>query len=111
MVLVTGGRAYRKRAYLYGVLDAIHAATPITLLIEGGANGADALARHWAIARNVPHLTFQADWILFGKAAGPMRNQRMVNQNPDLVVAFPGDTGTADCVRKARAKHIEVREV
>lgn len=44
-------------------------------------------------------------------AAGPMRNSRMINARPDLVVAFPGNAGTRDCKRQARRALISVREI
>jgi predicted Rossmann-fold nucleotide-binding protein len=41
-----------------------------------------------------------------------MRNQRMIDEGkPDLVVAFPGGSGTADMVRRAKRASIEVMEV
>jgi hypothetical protein len=37
-----------------------------------------------------------AEWERLGRKAGPIRNQRMLEEGkPDLVVAFPGGTGTA----------------
>ena len=52
-VLVFGGRHYADRRRLYEVLDAFHARTPITLIIEGEMSGADRLAREWAESRGV----------------------------------------------------------
>jgi hypothetical protein len=50
-----------------------------------------------------------ADWDKYGKLAGPIRNREMLEQNnPELVVAFPGGNGTADMVRQAAAKKIEI---
>jgi hypothetical protein len=43
-------------------------------------------------------------------SAGPMRNERMLESGPDLVVAFAGGKGTAHFVRLARAAGIEVIE-
>ena len=43
-----------------------------------------------------------AQWAKYGKAAGPMRNQEMLDSGIDLVVAFPGGRGTADMLDKAR---------
>lgn len=112
-VLVCGGRDYSDLDRVYQVLDGIHYRTPISCIIEGGAKGADYLAARWSAMRNLPdHARFPADWTVHGKAAGPRRNQRMVDEGkPDLVVAFPGGTGTADMVRRAKAAGIEVREV
>jgi len=53
--------------------------------------------------------TFDAEWHRHGKRAGPIRNQRMLEEGqPDLIVAFPGGHGTADMVRRARQAGIEV---
>jgi hypothetical protein len=37
----------------------------------------------------------KADRKRYGNAAGPIRNQQMLDWGPDLVVAFAGGTGTA----------------
>lgn len=111
-VLVCGGRDYRNHAYVFGVLDEMHAATPITCIIQGGARGADLHAYLWARERQIPNEQYDADWESDGLAAGPIRNARMLRDGkPDLVVAFPGGRGTADMVRQARAAGVSVREV
>lgn len=112
-VMVTGGRDYSDAAKVFHALDAIHTRRgPITLLIEGGASGADRLANTWARLRGIPLTTFQADWARSGKRAGPERNRRMIQEaRPELVMAFPGGAGTADAVRQARAANIEVLDL
>lgn len=111
-VLVCGGRDYDDLVGVSIVLDTMHVRKPFTALIGGGARGADAGAATWAWHVGVPIEQFPADWETHGKAAGPIRNQRMIDEGrPDLVVAFPGGKGTADMVRRARAAGIEVREI
>jgi hypothetical protein len=44
IVLVCGGRDYEDDRHVSDVLCAIHKACPITLLVHGGAKGADTLA-------------------------------------------------------------------
>lgn len=108
-VLVCGGRDYADRRRVYEVLDVAHAANPIVLLIAGGANGADALAVDWARMREVPYKTFPAEWERLGRAAGPMRNQQMLNEGkPHMVIAFPGGRGTADMATRAEAQGVPV---
>lgn len=108
-VLVCGGRDFDNAAWLRLTLDELHAAEPYTLLIEGGAGGADRLAREWATTKGIPVATFDAEWMAHGRRAGPIRNQRMLEEGqPDEVVAFPGGRGTADMVRRARAAGITV---
>ena len=101
-VIVTGGRDYDERAFVYETLDTIHRNVGITLLIEGGARGADRLGRDWAKSRGVPFLTYEADWDNQGKAAGMIRNRLMLKENKEaLVVAFPGGSGTIGCIKEA----------
>jgi hypothetical protein len=109
-VLVCGGRNYKDAKRLFCVLDGIHAATPIGLVIHGAYRGADTLAAEWAKSRQVRELPFAADWNAYPHgAAGPIRNSRMLAEGkPDLVVAFPGNRGTADMVRKAEHANVPV---
>lgn len=107
-VLVCGGREYGDLDRVVAVLDEINP----TVVIEGGARGADACAWKFTKMRGVERLTFPADWSRDGKAAGAIRNQRMLDEGkPDLVVAFPGGNGTADMVRRAKRAGIEVKEI
>lgn len=111
-VLITGGRAYANDTRLFAVLDRYHSVNGIDLIIEGGATGADRLARRWADHASVPIETYEADWENQGSFAGPARNKRMLDEGkPDLVIAFPGGRGTADMVRKARRAGVEVVEI
>src|SRR5262245_46929509 len=98
-VLVCGGRDFKDAGRIQSVLSAFHAAQPIARLIEGGATGADRLARTWARGAQVPVTTFAPRWDLYGKSAGPIRNDRMLHEGqPDVVIAFPGGAGTAHMV-------------
>lgn len=75
-------------------------------LIQGGASGADFAAKRWANGTwpNVKVLEFKADWETHGKAAGPIRNSRMLDVGrPDVVLAFwdGNSSGTGDMVRRS----------
>lgn len=113
-VLVCGARDYTDRARMYYVLDKLHKLHTFTLLIHGGAKGADTLAGEWARTHNVPVKVFHADWKKFGRAAGPIRNKQMlVKGQPDLVVAFPKtilakSRGTKNMVMQAMKALINV---
>lgn len=109
-ILVCGGRGYADHARVHEVLY-LHAAGASAIL-QGGAPGADRLARDWAEANGILSWTIPAEWRKHGKAAGPIRNQRMLDAGePALVIAFPGGRGTADMVRRARAAGVPVLEV
>ena len=111
-VVVTGGRHYADQNHVWSVLDAIHFRTPISILMHGGATGADALAAAWGTARGVPVEEFKADWKKYGDSAGPRRNQAMLEYgDPDLVVAFPGNDGTNDMIDKTRRAQVALKIV
>jgi hypothetical protein len=108
-VLVCGGRDYSDFEHLSKVLDQHYRARPFSHLIHGGASGADALADRWAADNHVFRLPFYAEWKVFGRSAGPIRNGRMIEEGkPDLVLAFPGGRGTADMISKSEAAGISV---
>lgn len=110
-ILVCGGRDYLNYEAVVGVLDRLwgpdYLDTPT--ILSGGAKGADALAKAYAFSSELPYEEYPADWKQHGKAAGFIRNQKMLDEGkPDLVVAFPGGSGTADMVRRARKAGVEV---
>lgn len=114
-VLVCGGRDYDNQGRLFDYLDRLDDELPrpgITGLISGCAPGADTLALQWSVKWDLPVRMYPAKWKEHGSAAGPIRNQQMLDEGkPDLVVAFPGGRGTADMVRRARSANVPVREV
>lgn len=82
------------------------------IIINGGAHGADNVSTDWAIVHYAQLKEYPADWKRFGKIAGFIRNQKMLDiEKPDLVVAFPGCNGTADMVKKSRTANVEVMEI
>lgn len=86
-------RVKLEQARLFEVLDFLRPKE----IAQGEANGADSLAKTWALQRGVPCARFPALWNIEGKSAGPKRNRRMFNGfEPDGTVAFPGGRGTAD---------------
>lgn len=111
-LVVTGGRDYADHETVFRVLDALHASYAITELAHGNARGADTLADEWCVLRGIPRTKYHADWKGLGNAAGMARNRRMLDEfRPDEVIAFPGGSGTAGCVREALARGIRVRRV
>jgi YspA, cpYpsA-related SLOG family len=115
IVLVTGGRDYSDADKIFEVLDSYHP----DFLIEGGAMGVDALSKSWAEDRGIHYASVPALWNKHGRVAGPMRNGVMVAMSKTfasigievLVIAFPGGTGTANCVSQAKLAGLDVIEV
>jgi hypothetical protein len=108
-VLVCGGRDYQDVVQVNLVLDTFHALHTITGLCHGGARGADSLAGRWAAKNKIPRAVYPANWKEHGKAAGPIRNAFMLEAyKPDLVIAFPGGSGTAHMVKLAERAQVRV---
>lgn len=78
------------------------------VIISGAAKGADTMALDWAVVNWCQFEEYPAQWKLYGRKAGPIRNQQMIDEGkPNLVVAFPGGVGTQDMIRRARKAKIE----
>lgn len=110
--IVCGGRNFGNAE----IMDRELKRLGVTFVIEGGADGADTLAWRWArhnLGKGSEHsMHFEARWDKHGKAAGPIRNQQMIDEGkPEAVVAFAGGRGTADMVRRAKRAGIPVYEI
>lgn len=129
-VLVTGSRDFSDaRTVMRGITVAIEtliAKFPEDkeiVIIHGAAKGADALAENY-VHNTAQYLTSKgyrirqekhpANWDKHGRAAGPIRNQEMVDKGADICVAFvkvgAANRGTTDCANRARKAGIEVLE-
>lgn len=115
-LLVCGGRHYGESPReVQALYDAIAALKP-TSIIHGDSRGADTIADRWARRHDVEVEPFPANWRPHGPtgpidySAGPRRNTQMLDEGkPDMVLAAPGGSGTADLVSKAEARKIPVR--
>jgi SLOG family YspA-like protein len=111
-VLVCSGRDYNDRETVFHELHKLAETHGWLTIINGGARGADQLARDFATSCYHGVVTMPADWTQFGKVAGVIRNEQMlISGRSDLVLAFPDGSGTADMVRRARKAGIAVIEI
>lgn len=81
---------------MWKLLNRCHRYNPVTLLVSGGAIGADSLGQRWANENGIAVRIYPPDWKL-GRAAGMIRNRTIVD-NSDRVIAFwsgasPGTLG------------------
>ena len=84
---VVGSRTFNDYDLLKSKLDQIHNKKPITLIISGGAKGADSLAEKWAKENHIEVLIFLPEWDKYGKKAGYLRNEDII-KNCDVALAF-----------------------
>ena len=112
VVLVCGDRNWANRTSIANCLKLLPRGTTI---IHGGARGADSIAGEEAKKLGLAVEIFPAEWDKYGTAAGPIRNIKMLDRNPHLVIAFHPDLaksrGTAHTVREARKRQIKVHLV
>ena len=77
------------------------------VVIHGACKGADVLAGQAAHILDIQVEEYPAEWGRYGRAAGPIRNQQMLDEGrPDCLLAFHSDIrkskGTADKIRRAK---------
>jgi hypothetical protein len=109
-ILVCGGRDFNDNFLLEKTLNEYLHLNPT--IIEGGVQGADRMAGDWAEKNNIPYEVFFAEWKRFGKKAGLLRNQKMLDEGKaDFVIAFPGGNGTADMIKRAKKANVPVKEI
>ncbi len=116
-VLVCGSRKWTERAPIERELRKLPPG-PGTILINGGALGADAIATDVARELGFTVRRYFAKWGTHGKAAGPIRNAEMLTKEHlpeepiNHVLAFAKDfslaPGTRDMMKKSMAKGIPV---
>ncbi len=111
--LICGGRDFAHEGTFNGAMrQIIELRGCPEKIVQGGAPGADTMAAHWGEKMGLSVVAEVSDWGSHGNAAGPIRNQKMIDDHkPDVVIAFPGGRGTADMVRRAREAKIEVIEI
>jgi hypothetical protein len=82
------------------------------VVIHGNCRGADKLADKAAKRLGLPVFACDANWEVYDKAAGPIRNGWMADLKPDLGWAFHENIkeskGTKDMVNKLKALQIPV---
>lgn len=109
-VLVCGSRHFKDKELMEDVLKEY----VISEIIHGNARGADTLAGEYAQGHGIPCVSFPADWELYGKAAGPIRNTEMLTKGqPDFVIAFRAkdSKGTQNMIDQAIQAGIMVKVV
>ena len=93
-------------AWLEAKLRELYDISRITLIVSGGACGADTLAERFASERKLPKRIHYAQWAKHGARAGPIRNRLIVDDCDELVAFWDGRSrGTRSAIKMARAKN------
>lgn len=119
----TGSRYFADEPLVCATLAQLHLAAnggPFRIRVGDCPTGLDALVRKWCRPRLPARCLreFYADWSLYGRGAGPIRNMTMVVAEPkaDRLLAFWGapdrpNRGTRNCVASAMAVGLPVEHV
>ena len=100
------------REQIFYSLDVCRDLYHFDLVVTGGQTGIDTVAKEWADCHSIENKSYYADWQQYGKAAGPIRNKKMLDEmTPELVLAFPGGLGTASMKALARSIKCSVVEL
>lgn len=130
-IAFTGGRKYNNRDRVHEVMRKLVAHYGNFEVVHGGASGLDRLVDEISLNYGLHQKeVFPADWsglcrpgicfpnhrkgrkgYTYCPAAGPRRNQEMVDSGLDLVVAFDGGNGTADMIRRSHSAGITIWRV
>ncbi len=110
-LLICVGREWKDITLIESVLKEYPSDTTV---IHGDCRGADKLSGIVAEKLGMKVIPFPADWNKFGRGAGIIRNQQMLDEGkPNEVIAFHLDInnskGTLDMVTIAKKAGIPVR--
>ena len=117
-VIIAGSRQFNDYKLMLNTLDEfgvhlINTIDPVEI-ISGHAPGADTLGEKFAKAYGYPLKIFPAEWNKYGKAAGPIRNEKMAKYasgaDRGILIAFPvGESrGTRNMIKLAEQYGLEI---
>lgn len=115
ILVTTGGREYVDVDRIEFVLQTTvnhyvsHGLTPI--IRHGMARGCDSIVEHWCRMNQIQSEPFPYPKGM-GKSGGPYRNRQMlITGRPELLISFPGGSGTENCTKQAYELGIPVLRV
>ncbi len=85
------------------VVEAVRASEIVpSVVLSGAARGVDVLGERWAADHRITLERYPAEWHIWGKAAGAIRNKQMAEKADALIAVWDGESpGTRDMIHKA----------
>lgn len=119
-ILVTGSRTWTDEKVVREALSDAFRWRPdgdeSVTVVHGGARGADRMASRWVrdfscVGNPIAEIVHHANWPLYGRRAGILRNQQMVDDGAYVCLAFirDGSRGASHCALAADAAGIPVK--
>jgi len=111
-VVVAGSRNFKDYDRLAAELDKFLAGKKNIVIVSGTARGADRMGEQYAATHGYKVEQFPAEWGIYHKGAGPIRNMKMV-KSADAVVAFWDNqsSGTRNIIDCARQENIPYKVI
>ena len=118
-IIIAGSRdigiSLREKNQVFLILDKVFLNLNLNeppVIFDGGCSGVDACGKEYAKTKGWQVDTYKADWLNLGKAAGPLRNQQMVDKADMLVVIRTKNSrGSKDVLARAKNKGIRFIDV
>lgn len=111
-VIIAGGRDCDDYDLLCAKCDRIFLRHKPTAIICGEARGADLLGKQYAHKHGIEVLSFPAEWDLYGKRAGYLRNEEMADHADALVAFWDGKSkGTKHMIQTAEKRGLLMRVI
>jgi hypothetical protein len=108
-LILAGGRTFTDAIMLARTLNKF---TDITEIVSGTANGADKCGEQWATSNGIKIKRFPADWDLYGRSAGHLRNAEMAEYGDRLLAFWDGKSkGTKNMIDIATKKGMLVEVI
>lgn len=109
-VIVCGGRDFNDKILCFETLEKMLSeyTSESVEIVSGHARGADTFGEEYAKMHGIRLSIFKADWKLYGKSAGPVRNSQMLkyaSEETPVVIAFwnGASKGTKNMIEQSRA--------
>lgn len=109
-IIIAGGRDFDDYQTLCRVCDHMLQNQKIIEIVSGTARGADSLGERYAKEHGYPIKKFPAEWSIYQKAAGYIRNKKMAEYSDALIAFWDGRSkGTGHMIDLAKTRGLKVK--
>ena len=109
-VIIAGTRTFENYSLLCEYVDfKLSKVDDEIEIVSGGARGADLLGERYAKEHGYKLRVFPAQWSIYGKRSGPMRNAKMAKYADALIVLWDGKSpGTKNMIDEAKKNGLKI---
>jgi hypothetical protein len=106
-IVVAGGRDFNDKDIIFSCLDKIVKKDDI--IISGHASGVDSWGECYADVHGLQLEIYPAQWGVYGKSAGPIRNEQMAKIADKVILFWNGKSrGTYNMLQMAKKYQCEI---